>query len=474
MPRHLTPSFVLAVGGLALVAAIAHARPGSVHASARGDETAHGAERLAQEAERALPPGWRRARQVAVGEEQVRAIGARLGVRLVAVDNDVYEVGGVALQVNRLVAADEAEAMRVAVALAANGRERFVARRGCEVAEFARMGALAASAARHALGWPAEEPVLWRATFEIACVERGDDMEGNRVFGLCLEAAQGDEAERAAAEARIAELVADWTFGRTLRLAAPLAGEQRTYTFEPAPLAERREGDVLVFEFPELPRRHGLPFVRVTATVGTAPWYEPRRVSTEDTAGAGVRPELLAATPAWPSDHERVRALVDGLVAPQHGAAADRARPDGSAAERAAADGAAAEGAASPSARARCQLVFDHVVRSVRYGGDVVGSRYGALQVLEQGYGRCWDASDVLVTLLRAAGLEARQVAGWLAEPSSGHVWVEVRIPGEGWLALDPTCPWLGTSRDHVPWLRSEDGHMPIVYLALPQLVPVR
>jgi len=465
----MSPAVSIAIAAVTVLSV--ELREAAIGAVGQGARTVAGP--LAQEAERALPAGWRRARQVAVGEEQVRAIGARLGVRLVAVDNDVYEVGGVALQVNRLVAADEAEAMRVESALAANGRERFVARRGCEVVEFARMGALAASAMRHALGWPSEEPVVWRATFEIACVERGDDMEGNRVFALCLEAASGDESARAAAEAHIAELVADWTFGRTLRLAAPLPGEQRTYTFEPAPVAERREGDVLVLEFPELPRRHGLPYVRVTATIGTAPWYEPRGTSmedpAEDAAGASVRAELLAATPAWPSDHERVRALVDGLVASERGVRADGARADG-----AATDGAAANGAAALGARARCQRVFDHVVRSVRYGGDVVGSRYGVLRVLEQGHGRCWDSSDVLVTLLRAAGLEARQVAGWLAEPSSGHVWVEVRIPGEGWLALDPTCPWLGTSRDHVPWLRSEDGHMPIVYLALPQLAPVR
>jgi transglutaminase-like putative cysteine protease len=47
-------------------------------------------------------------------------------------------------------------------------------------------------------------------------------------------------------------------------------------------------------------------------------------------------------------------------------------------------------------------------------------------------------------------------------------VWVEVFLAGEGWLALDPTCTWFGTSIDYVPWLRTDDGHMPVVYVSLP------
>ena len=52
--------------------------------------------------------------------------------------------------------------------------------------------------------------------------------------------------------------------------------------------------------------------------------------------------------------------------------------------------------------------------RNIRFGGPIMGSRYGVKQTLDQGFGHCWDFSDLFVTLCRAAGVQARQVAGWL------------------------------------------------------------
>jgi len=377
-----------------------------------------------------LPLGWQRTREVVLSDAQVGGFAKQLGVELAGVVNEHYDVGGSALQVNRLTAKDEAGALALVAKLGANGRERFIARRGNEVVEFAKMNVLAASALRSGLGFEDEAALTWRATFELVCVARGDDMEGNEVFNLCLGREEHATPERV--DARIAELTSDWTFGTTLRLAAPTDGHTLEYTFEPEPLSRKREGDTLVFEFPELPRLHGLPFVRVVATTTAAPWYAPRPCATFDTSA------FTAATSAWPSEHETVRALVAKLVTHEM------------------------------SSREKLHAVFGHVAREVRYGGDVMGSRYGTLQVLAQGFGRCWDKSDVLVTLLRAAGLPAREVAGWLLAPPTGHVWVEVFLDGEGWLALDATCTWLGTSRDYVPWLRTDDGHMPVVYVSLP------
>jgi hypothetical protein len=46
----------------------------------------------------------------------------------------------------------------------------------------------------------------------------------------------------------------------------------------------------------------------------------------------------------------------------------------------------------------------------------------------------------------RAAGLRARETAGWVGALDSGHVWAEVHLEGEGWLPVDATRAWLGVS----------------------------
>jgi hypothetical protein len=95
-------------------------------------------------------------------------------------------------------------------------------------------------------------------------------------------------------------------------------------------------------------------------------------------------------------------------------------------------------------------------------------SRYGVAKTLAQGYGRCWDFSDVFVTLSRASGVPARQVAGWLYG-ESGHVWAEVLINGTRWRQVDPTAAD-ACDADYIPWFTTEDGDMPIVYLSMPAI----
>lgn len=67
--------------------------------------------------------------------------------------------------------------------------------------------------------------------------------------------------------------------------------------------------------------------------------------------------------------------------------------------------------------------------------------------------GVCQDFAHLLVSMCRAAGVPARYVSGYLftGDDSTGqdvdgdrvrvqtHAWVEVAIPGHGWLGLDPT-----------------------------------
>lgn len=69
-----------------------------------------------------------------------------------------------------------------------------------------------------------------------------------------------------------------------------------------------------------------------------------------------------------------------------------------------------------------------------------------ALSVLERRSGYCTGIARVTVSLLEAVGIEAREVAGWVADDGPGgmvtgdgyHRWIEIRYPDRGWMFSDP------------------------------------
>jgi transglutaminase-like putative cysteine protease len=85
------------------------------------------------------------------------------------------------------------------------------------------------------------------------------------------------------------------------------------------------------------------------------------------------------------------------------------------------------------------------------------------LEVLDAKRGVCQDYSHVMIACLRAQGLAARYVSGYLRTlPRAGdaaapelvgadasHAWVAIYAPPFGWVALDPTND-LRVGRDHV------------------------
>jgi transglutaminase-like putative cysteine protease len=81
-------------------------------------------------------------------------------------------------------------------------------------------------------------------------------------------------------------------------------------------------------------------------------------------------------------------------------------------------------------------------------------------QTLLLGSGSCRDSAWLLVQILRHLGLAARFVSGYLLQPQGNvlaaedsielHAWVEVYIPGAGWLGIDSTSG-LFTAAGHIP-----------------------
>jgi len=73
----------------------------------------------------------------------------------------------------------------------------------------------------------------------------------------------------------------------------------------------------------------------------------------------------------------------------------------------------------------------------------------GPLETLDRGYGSCRDFAVLFAEAVRTLGFGARIVSGYLFDRSrdlvgsagegSTHAWVEVFVPGAGWIPFDPT-----------------------------------
>ncbi len=80
----------------------------------------------------------------------------------------------------------------------------------------------------------------------------------------------------------------------------------------------------------------------------------------------------------------------------------------------------------------------------------------GPLETLDRGRGSCRDFAVLFAEAVRTLGFGARIVSGYMFDPSqelvgsagqgSTHAWVEVFVPGAGWIPFDPTNRALGAA----------------------------
>ena len=172
----------------------------------------------------------------------------------------------------------------------------------------------------------------------------------------------------------------------------------------------------------ELPEAHDGLLIRATATVETEPFpgipaaqARPSWAELRGQAPEGRLLEFLLPTPLTTVTAEIQHAAMSGISGLD---------PD--------------EAAAAISARVR-----EHVT----YMPGATGVRTDAQEAWDKGQGVCQDMAQLTVALLRAAGLPARYVSGYLhpdvhAEPGriavgQSHAWVEYWAGS--WIPLDPT-----------------------------------
>jgi hypothetical protein len=85
------------------------------------------------------------------------------------------------------------------------------------------------------------------------------------------------------------------------------------------------------------------------------------------------------------------------------------------------------------AARVLHQAVMKHMTYTLKHPGD------GALGALRNGWGDCGYYSYLLIACLRNIGIPARPTAGWWEGTNQWHMWVELYLPGGGWIVADPT-----------------------------------
>jgi transglutaminase-like putative cysteine protease len=82
--------------------------------------------------------------------------------------------------------------------------------------------------------------------------------------------------------------------------------------------------------------------------------------------------------------------------------------------------------------------IHDHFT----YARDVTLASSPIDDVLEHGKGVCQDFTHLMIAVLRALGVPARYVSGYVHRPvqqSQSHAWCEALLPDAGWVGFDPT-----------------------------------
>ena len=100
--------------------------------------------------------------------------------------------------------------------------------------------------------------------------------------------------------------------------------------------------------------------------------------------------------------------------------------------------------------------VSNGVTAQIVYQSRETEGTQGPLETLDRASGSCRDFAVLFAEAARTLGFGARIVSGYLFDPSgdrigssgagSTHAWVEVFVPGAGWIAFDPTNRAMGSA----------------------------
>ncbi|WP_299900757.1 transglutaminase family protein [uncultured Ruegeria sp.] len=112
--------------------------------------------------------------------------------------------------------------------------------------------------------------------------------------------------------------------------------------------------------------------------------------------------------------------------------------------------------------------ISNGVFTQISYQSRETEGTQSPIETLERGWGSCRDFAVLLAEAVRTLGFGARIVSGYLSDPDesllgsaglgSTHAWVEIYVPGAGWIAFDPTNRSVG-SKNLIPVAAGRDIH---------------
>jgi transglutaminase-like putative cysteine protease len=86
--------------------------------------------------------------------------------------------------------------------------------------------------------------------------------------------------------------------------------------------------------------------------------------------------------------------------------------------------------------------IMGHIHATLQYEKGATDVTTTAEEALKLGRGVCQDFSHLMLAACRGQKIPARYVSGYLynnGHTAASHAWVDVYIPGPGWLSFDPT-----------------------------------
>jgi transglutaminase-like putative cysteine protease len=92
------------------------------------------------------------------------------------------------------------------------------------------------------------------------------------------------------------------------------------------------------------------------------------------------------------------------------------------------------------------QRCSEYIFEKFEYRKGITTVETTVDEILEHRSGVCQDFAHVLLEMLRASGIPARYVSGYICPNRDGlrgagatHAWVEAHLPSVGWVGIDPT-----------------------------------
>ena len=133
------------------------------------------------------------------------------------------------------------------------------------------------------------------------------------------------------------------------------------------------------------------------------------------------------------------------------------------------------EGQGGPETFATLERMCGGIQQSLKYAMRFEPGTQSPAITLESGGGTCRDYALLMMEGARALGLAARFITGYLYDPgldaaaggkassAFAHAWLEVYLPGAGWVEFDPTNGIIGSERlIRVAVARDPEQAMPI------------